>query len=125
MPDMNPTYDFTDAEPFARTRRLAQTVFRRFNSRNLLCGELYLFHRTDRRCPEDGSLWGVFDRCDGPVIRLESSSRDLFAFDMWHALPEGYRYFRLSTREELRDYASNLAWFETQMTLSKHSQTGR
>ncbi len=111
--------------PSARTRRLFRTVFRCFNARSLLCGEPYLFHRTDRLCPQDGSLREVPDRCDGFVIRPESGRRNLFAFDMWPTLPEGYRYFRLSSREELRDYASNPARSETQMALSKHSQTGR
>ncbi len=72
-------------------------------------GELYLFHRTDERCPPDGSLWGIVDRSDAREIRLESSSSDLLHFRLYHPLPEEYRYCRLATRSELRDYVWNLA----------------
>lgn len=67
-------------------------------------GEVYLFHSTDRCCPADGSLWGIFDKKIGGEIYLESSSRDLFGFRYWHRLSRKYRYCRLSTRDELRDY---------------------
>lgn len=75
-------------------------------------GELYLFHRTDERCPADSSLWGIVDRSDAREIRLESSSIDLQRFRLHHPLPEEYRYCRLATRAELRDYVWNLAWAE-------------
>lgn len=68
-------------------------------------GEVYLFHSTDSCCPADGSLWGIFDKKIGTEIYLESSSFDLFGFRYWHRLPRKYRYCRLSTRAELRDYA--------------------
>ncbi len=71
----------------------------------LTAGELYLFHPTQRCCPVGSSLWGVFDKRIGADIYLESSSRDLFGFRYWHRLPRKYRYCRLSTRDELRDYA--------------------
>lgn len=72
-------------------------------------GELYLFHRTDPHCPPATSLWGVFDRDDDERLHLESSSSDLHSFRRWHTLPEAYRYRRLATREELRDYTWSLA----------------
>lgn len=78
----------------------------------LIPGELYLFHRTDRSCPADSSLFGVFDREDAEAIYLESSSSDFSHFQMWHQLPEDYRYSRLASRSELRDYIFNLTCFE-------------
>lgn len=69
-----------------------------------LVGEVYLFHPSDSRCPAEGSLWGIFDKKIGSEIYLESSTLDLSGFRYWHRLPDKYRYCRLSTRDELRDY---------------------
>ena len=74
----------------------------------LIVGEVYLFHESDPCCPAGSSLWGVFDkRLDGSIY-LESSTYDLIRFRKWHVLPRAYRYCRLSTRSELRDYISDL-----------------
>ena len=75
-------------------------------------GELYLYHRSDRRCPSESSLWGVFDRTTDDSIRLESYSQDLSDFHFWLRLPCGYRYARRATRTELRDYTAGLAYYE-------------
>lgn len=75
-------------------------------------GELYLYHRSDRRCPSESSLWGVFDRIADDSIQLETYSRDLSEFHFWHRLPSVYRYARRATRTELRDYTAGLAYYE-------------
>lgn len=76
-------------------------------------GDLYLFHTSDPRCPSESSLWGLFDRCEGERILLESSSgSSLSEFRAWHRLPEGYRYCRAATRSELRDYMWSLGFYE-------------
>ena len=103
MPEMkNPDPAPSDAPPETpHPARVARATCR--------AGELYLFHCTDPQCPPATSLWGVFDRDDDKRLHLESSSCDLHSFRRWHALPEAYRYRRLATREELRDYTWNLA----------------
>ncbi len=75
-------------------------------------GELYLFHKNNPLCPAESSLWGFYDRRYGSVIYLESSSKDLRFFRMRDILPAGYRYVRLSSRDELRDYMWRLGYFE-------------
>ena len=75
-------------------------------------GELYLFHRSNADCPPSGSLWGLFDRSEAGVVRLESSSRDLHGFRFRHPLPDSYRYSRPATRDEYRDYFYNLGYYE-------------
>ncbi|WP_297604868.1 hypothetical protein [uncultured Alistipes sp.] len=75
-------------------------------------GELYLYHRDDRSCPSESSLWGVVAWAEDGVVCLETSSRDLFAFRFWHFLPSEYLHARLATRAELRDYAAGLSFFE-------------
>lgn len=78
-------------------------------------GEVYLFHRTAPACPADESLWGIFDTRIHGRIYLETSSLDLCRFRKWHPLPPGYRYCRLATRDELRDYMAALAWSEDEI----------
>ena len=68
--------------------------------RNLLSGELYLFHSTNRPSPATGSLFGIIDKTSDGIIYLEASSRD---------------YYRRASRSELRDYLFNLAWYECRM----------
>ena len=76
-------------------------------------GELYLFHPTDRSCPAGESLWGIFDRYSGSDLCLETSSRDLCSFRRWQCVPaHKWRFWRRSTRPELRDYIYNLAAWE-------------
>lgn len=68
-------------------------------------GEVYLFHPTDAACPAESSLWGVFDRRNKTQVYLESSaSAELRDFVLYGLLPIDYRYARLATRTELRDY---------------------
>ncbi|MFR9547128.1 MAG: hypothetical protein SNJ29_16360 [Rikenellaceae bacterium] len=91
---------------------------------NFHIGDLYLFHRSDPKCPAEESLWGMYDKQCGEVIHLESSSSDLHYFRSWHILSPCYHYVRLATRAELRDYMFNLAWYEsdkqTIRTFSSH-----
>lgn len=75
-------------------------------------GEVYLFNRYDRRCPSKSSLWGIFDKQINADIYLESSSGDLRKFELWHKLSADYKYCRLATRAEVRDFMYDLAWYE-------------
>lgn len=77
-------------------------------------GDLYLFHPSNPRCPASSSLWGFYDKRINGVIYLEHSSHNLRNFRLWHSLPKHYRYYRLSTRGELRDYMYNLGLFESE-----------
>ena len=79
---------------------------------NFKVGEVYRFHTGDPRCPDAESLWGLYDRHDGRSIRLESCSTDLKNFSMGRRLPAQYRFCRLSTRGELRDYMANSIYSE-------------
>lgn len=79
---------------------------------NLLSGTLYLFHVSDRSCPASSSLFGIIDKTSKGIIYLESSSRDLRRFRLWHRLPNYYRYHRRASCSELRDYIFNLACYE-------------
>lgn len=75
-------------------------------------GDVYLFHATDPACPAKGSLWGVFDRRNGDTVYLESSTVDFRHLCTRHRLPRRYRYCRLSSPAELRDYMSMLVRFD-------------
>ena len=79
---------------------------------NFKVGEVYLFHTDDPRCPDAESLWGLYDRHDGNSIFLESWSTDQKHFSKGRHLPEQYRFCRLSTRSELRDYMVNSIYSE-------------
>lgn len=78
-------------------------------------GEVYLFHGSDRSCPGEGSLWGIFDRCDSTGIHLESMSRDCLTFYFWRQLPPYYRYFRRASRAEVRYFLSEQLRFESRV----------
>lgn len=71
-------------------------------------GDLYLFHASDPQCPPYTSLWGFYDKTSNGTIYLEHSTLDLRHFRLWHTLPKRYRYYRLATRNELRDYMYSL-----------------
>ena len=79
---------------------------------NLSPGELYLFHKDDPNCPLEGALWGIYDHHEEGMICLESMSYDLQHFERWAFLPQSYRYGRISTRAELRDYMANATYSE-------------
>ncbi len=108
----------------SRYHRIIKAIRRRLMSRrremhllgcrplHLIDGELYLFHRLSPACPTEESMWGVFHKFEAGTIHLESSSWNLHAFSLWHRLPDGYRYCRLATRAELRDYIAALVHFE-------------
>ena len=67
-------------------------------------GELYLFHSHNPHCPSESSLWGFFDKRINTIIYLEHSTLDLCNFKLCHKLPQKYKFYRLATRDELRDY---------------------
>ncbi len=73
-------------------------------------GDLYLFHTSNPLCPASSSLWGFYDRRINGVIYLEHSSHNLRKFRLFHPLPMRYRYYRLATRSELRDYMYNMGY---------------
>ena len=86
-------------------------------SQKFAIGDVYLFNKRNPSCPSDSSLWGVFDKCDGGSVYLESSSRDRNVFTAWCRLPDGYRYCRLSTRAEMRQYIFDQTWHERRQML--------
>jgi len=88
----------------------------RFNQQ-FIAGELYVFYETDCDCPADSSLFGIFDKETSDGIYLESSSRDFVHFCLWHRLPPEYRYCRLASRDELRDYIFNPAYYECRQSI--------
>ncbi len=76
-----------------------------FNFKN---GEVYLFHTDDPNCPNDSSLWAQFFENN----RIEAYTTDMRTFTLWKPLPAGYKYFRQATREELRDFSTQYAYYE-------------
>ena len=83
----------------------AETIFR--------IGDLYLFHPNDPRCPAKTSLWGFHNKTSNGIIYLEHSTKDLRHFRLRHRLAQCYRYYRLATRDELRDYMYNLGVWDS------------
>lgn len=81
--------------------------------KNLSIGELYLFNKVETECPAESSLWGIVESMTDDVINLESLSLDLKEFIYHKSLPTEYKYNRISTRDELRDYIYNQAAYET------------
>ena len=75
-------------------------------------GDLYLFHSSNPHCPPDTSLWGFYNKTSNGIIYLEHSTLDLCHFRLWHPLPKRYRYYRLATRVELRDYMFNSGCYD-------------
>lgn len=71
-------------------------------------GELYAFARAEEHY-EGALLWGIFEgRDEQGAIRLESASCDYLNFRLHDRLPGEYRFARLASRNELRDYAFNM-----------------
>ena len=75
-------------------------------------GDLYLFHTDNPLCPPEESLWGFYDMTSMDNIYLEHSTIDHNHFKLSHKLPKRYRFYRLATRSELRDYMYNLGVWE-------------
>lgn len=87
------------------SNRIGETVFEE--------GEVYLFHPTDATCPAESSLWGIVDRrCKTQIFLESSAAADLRDFVLYGLLPIDYRYARLASRTELRDYVYALACCE-------------
>ena len=82
-------------------------------------GDLYLFHTSDSRCPSSSSLWGFYDKRINGIIYLEHSSHNLRKFRLCHPLPTRYRYYRLATRSELRDYMYNIGYSDGKNKVSR------
>lgn len=76
-------------------------------------GEVYLFHTDDPNCPSDSSLWAQFFENN----RIEAYTTDLLTFTLWKPLPTKYKYFRQATRQELRDFSTNYAYYEALQSL--------
>ena len=76
-------------------------------------GDLYLFHSSNPHCPPATSLWGFHNKTTNGVIYLEHSTLDLRHFRLWHNLSKRYHYYRLATRDELRDYMYSLAIWDS------------
>ena len=77
---------------------------------DFVTGKLYLFHTSDADCPRETSLWGVVvRRTDDRTLLLKVCTRNPKQFVLGLQLPAGYRHCRLATRDELREFASNLA----------------
>ena len=79
-------------------------------------GELYLFHPSNPHCPPNTSLWGIYDKTGNGIIHLEINSFDLKHFRSQFILPKHYRFHRLATRSELRDFMYNLGYFDGKNT---------
>ena len=73
-------------------------------------GDLYLFHPSNPYCPPRTSLWGFYNKIINGIIYLEHSTLDLYHFRLCHKLPKRYKYYRLATRDELRDYMYSIGY---------------
>ncbi len=82
-------------------------------------GDLYLFHTSNSRCPSSSSLWGFYDKRINGIIYLEHSSHNLRKFRLYHPLSPRYRYYRLATRCELRDYMYNIGYSDGKNKVSR------
>ncbi len=103
----------TTIKCFVRTScETAAVVDRPLENVKFKSGEIYLFHKTDPDCPDDDALWAMFDRRDADGIMLESCTYNLIDFSLRCHLPADYRYCRLASRSEVREYAVALAMFE-------------
>ncbi len=82
-------------------------------------GDLYLFHTSNLCCPPQESLWGFYDKQINGIIYLEHSSHNLLHFRQRHPLSKRYRYYRLATRSELRDYMYNIGYSDGKKKVSR------
>ena len=72
-------------------------------------GDVYLFHDTDPECQSRTALWGIVDKRSAEGrIHMEVFTPNLKNYRFWTLLPEKYRFCRLATREELRDFSFSL-----------------
>lgn len=76
---------------------------------NFECGEVYLFSIDDPACPPENSLWGMFGHIsDTGSVWLEAATSDLICFRVGYELPPHFKFCRLASRGELRDFAFNM-----------------
>ena len=96
-----------------KTQESTATVMNRIAETEFEEGEVYLFHPSDAECPAESSLWGIFGNRSRTQVFLESSAAaDLEHFVLSGLLPIDYRYCRLASRAEMRDYVYALACCE-------------
>lgn len=81
----------------------------------LQTGELYLFTPTTDNDRGSLNLWAIFAEYVDGGVWLETATNDFKHFSHWSRLPEGWRCCRRATRDELRDYAYDLAIYEMTM----------
>lgn len=85
-------------------------------------GEVYLFNIRDPRCAAHDSLWATYDKHCAGAIHLEAVTRDSRRFVLRKTLPAAYRYCRVATRSELRDYMTGMALaMNTMHTMHSHA----
>ena len=72
---------------------------------------LYLFNSSNPQCLPNTSLWSIYDKTKNGIIHLELHSFDLEHFRSQFILPKHYRFHRLATRSELRDFMYNFGVF--------------
>ena len=84
---------------------------------SMVAGELYLFSALNEQSGKANNLLGMFSNMVDGTIYLESSTHDYCNYSLWHPLPEGYSYFRIATRSELRDYMYGLGRWELSIKL--------
>ena len=89
---------------------------RKLHHQTFVIGDLYLFHPTKKYCPSRSSLWGIYDKTEGGIIYLESSTLNLRHFSIWHRLPPEYRFSRRASRSELRDYMYNMGYYDNRIS---------
>lgn len=75
-------------------------------------GEVYLFSPAHRPTDASSCLWGVVNDQLGERLHMEILSYGFSEYCLDCFLPEGFRYARLATRDELRDFVYNVAYRE-------------
>lgn len=74
--------------------------------------EVYLFSPVRRPVDPCSCLWGVVDCMTQGQIRMEILSYGFSEYLLNCTLPEGFRFARMATRDELRDFVYNIAFRE-------------
>lgn len=72
-------------------------------------GEVYLFSPIRRPADPASCLWGMVEQVRKERLHMEILSYGFTEFRLDCTLPEGFRYARLATRDELRDFIYNVA----------------
>lgn len=75
-------------------------------------GDVYLFSPASRPTDASSCLWGVVDGYLAGRLHMEILSYGFSEYRLDCLLPEGFRFARLATRDELRDFVYNVAFRE-------------